>query len=161
MRFRLLAIIMLISITCFSQQIERQKASNWCWAACVQSIVSLDDHTITQEDIAAELDGWPRNRPANVFEIIKLLKHYEFNAWRAGRPASPQELYRTLSGGDYELIAFVRPSGGQVGHFILLHGIAKDGRIIVSDPAIGRTFTNTIEQLYWAWKWEDAVVVEF
>ena len=40
-------------------------------------------------------------------------------AWRVGRPGTPAELCRTLQGG-WKLIAFVRPTNGNVGHYIVL-----------------------------------------
>lgn len=50
-------------------------------------------------------------------------------------------------------------TGGNVGHFILLQEITYDGYINVSDPATGRTFKNTINDLYYGWRWEAAIVV--
>lgn len=113
----------------------------------------------TQADIAARLDGWPRDRPATIQELVLLLHSYNFRAWQAGRVGSPQELYRTLSSG-WKLIAFVRPSNGPVGHYIVLQGIdPMSGGIIVSDPWTGATYVNALQQLYGAWRWDDSVVV--
>jgi len=142
-----------------SQAIERQQAMNWCWASSVQDVIAQAGVFQSQADIAARLDGWPRDRPATIQELVLLLHSYSFRAWQAGRVGSPQELFRTLSTG-WKLIAFVRPSNGPVGHYIVLQGIdPMSGGIIVSDPWTGATYVNTLQQLYGAWRWGDSVVV--
>lgn len=102
-----------------SSAIERQQDQNWCWAASVQDVLAQAGVYQSQAQIAARLDGWPQDRPAYAQELVLLLRSYGFRAWQAGRPGSPQELYGTLNGG-WKLIAFVRPSNGAVGHFIVL-----------------------------------------
>ncbi len=142
-----------------AQAIERQKTMNWCWAASVQDVMAQAGRYTTQEEIAARLDGWPRDRPAFIGELVALLNSYGFRAWQAGRPGSPQELFNTLAAG-WKLIAFVRPSGGAVGHYIVLQGIDQNtGGIIVSDPWTGATYLNSLDQLYAGWRWSDSVVV--
>ena len=142
-----------------ANSIERQRAQNWCWAASVQDVLAQAGVYQSQVQIAARLDGWPRNRPAHTQELVILLQSYGFRAWQAGRPGSPQELYGTLRNG-WKLIAFVRPSNGPVGHFIVLQGIdPRTGGIIVSDPWIGETQLNSLQQLYNGWRWGDSVIV--
>ncbi|MDL1968982.1 MAG: hypothetical protein LWW97_10685 [Deltaproteobacteria bacterium] len=139
--------------------IQRQRAMNWCWAACVQDVLFQAGISQSQVQIAATLDGWPQDRPASTQELARLLQYYKLRAWQAGRPGSPQELYGTLSSG-WKIIAFVRPSNGPVGHFIVLQGInPRTGGIIVSDPATGATYQNSPQQLYYAWRWVDSVMV--
>lgn len=143
----------------FARAIERQKAMNWCWAASVQDVMAKAGRYTTQEEIAARLDGWPRDRPAFIGELVVLLNSYGFRAWQAGRPGSPQELFNTLATG-WKLIAFVRPSGGAIGHYIVLQGIdPNNGGVIVSDPWTGATYLNSLAQLYAGWRWFDSVVV--
>ena len=139
-------------------QIERQQAMNWCWASCIQSVLGQSGTYLTQTQIAATLDGWPRDRPAHIVEVVRLLQYYGHRAWSVPRPAAPQELYQTLATG-WKIIAFVRPSGGMVGHYIVLQGFTPQGGIVVSDPANGMTFVNNLQQLYYAWVWEQAIVV--
>lgn len=139
-------------------QIERQQAMNWCWASCIQSVLGQSGRYLTQPQIAATLDGWPRDRPAQIMEVVRLLQYYGLRSWAVQRPAAPQELYQTLASG-WKIIAFVRPSGGMVGHYIVLQGFTPQGGIIVSDPANGQTFVNSLQQLYYAWIWEQAIVV--
>lgn len=142
-----------------AQSIERQLYDNWCWASSVQDVMAQAGRYQSQEQVAARLDGWPRNRPAYIQELVLLLNSYGFRAWQAGRAGSPQELYNTLASG-WKLIAFVRPSSGPVGHYIVLQGIdPASGGIVVSDPWTGETYLNSLQQLYYAWNWGDSVVV--
>lgn len=143
----------------FAQAIEQQQAMNWCWAASIQDVMAQAGSYTSQEEIAARLDGWPSDRPAYINEVVALLNSYGFRAWQAGRPGSPQELFDSLSSG-WKLIAFVRPSGGTVGHYIVLQGIDPySGGVIVSDPWTGATYVNSLPQLYAGWRWFDSVVV--
>jgi ABC-type bacteriocin/lantibiotic exporter with double-glycine peptidase domain len=141
-----------------SKAIEQQQALNWCWAASVQDVLAQAGIYQSQTDIAARLDGWPQNRPAYIQELVLLLRSYGLTAWQAGRPGSPQELYSTLRSG-WKIIAFVRPSNGPIGHYIVLEGIDQNGYIYVADPATGITNLNPIRALYYGWRWIDSVVV--
>ena len=139
--------------------IERQKATNWCWASCIQDVMRQVGIHRSQEQVVARLTGWPRNRPAQTAEIVALLQSYGMRSWQAGRPASPQELYGTIQGG-WKLIACTRPSGGRVGHVVVIQGIdPRNGAVIVSDPWTGRTTGVSLGQLYHQLRWEDSVVV--
>ena len=155
-------LIFSIVIFCFSSlasAIEKQKTDNWCWAASVQDVMAQVGFYQSQEQIAAKLDGWPSNRPAHIQELVALLQSYGFRAWQSGRPGTPQELYRTLYDG-WKLIAFVRPSQGPVGHYIVLQGIdPMTGGIISSDPWTGVTKLYSMQDLYNGWRWGDSVVV--
>ena len=156
-KLRFIIIVYALTITS-SYAIEQQQAINWCWASSVQDVMAQAGIYRSQAQIAARLDGWPKNRPAYIHELVNLLRSYRFRAWQAGRPGSPQELYKTLSSG-WKLIAFVRPSSGPVGHYIILQGIHSSGGIIVSDPWTGATYVNSLQQLYQGWRWGDSVVV--
>lgn len=160
---RLTSLLLLLAFMMFAvspvQAIEQQRAMNWCWAASVQDVMAQVGRYQTQEQISARLDGWPRDRPAYIGELVELLNSYGFQAWQAGRPGSEQELFNTLSNG-WKLIAFVRPSGGAVGHYIVLQGIDPNtGGVIISDPWTGATYLNSLPQLYAGWRWSDSVVV--
>lgn len=155
----LIAVFVFIITSTFAFAIERQRAQNWCWAASVQDVMAQAGVYQSQEQVAARLDGWPRDRPAHTQELVSLLHSYRFRSWQAGRPGSPQELYGTLSNG-WKLIAFVRPTNGAVGHFIVLQGIDhRSGGIVVSDPWTGATYVNSVQQLYNGWRWGDSVIV--
>jgi len=159
-RFKtLLLLVVMLFASALAQAIERQRAMNWCWAASIQDVMAQAGRYASQEQIAARLDGWPRDRPAFIGELVALLNSYGFRAWQSGRPGSPQELFNTLSQG-WKLIAFVRPSGGAVGHYIVLQGIDQNtGGVIVSDPWTGATYIHSLPQLYAGWRWSDSVVV--
>lgn len=141
--------------------IEKQMANNWCWAASIQDVVAQAGYYEPQPQVATRLTGSPpQNRPASIDEVVWLTRLYGLKAWNAGYPGSPQELYSTLMSG-WKLIAFVRPTNGLVGHYIVLQGIDPAGNIIVSDPATGYTFSDTLNQLYYAWHWSDSIVVGY
>jgi hypothetical protein len=155
----IILVCVLSAVSTLSFAIQRQRAQNWCWAASIQDVMAQAGTYQSQAQIAARLDGWPRNRPAYIQELVSLLQSYGFRSWQAGRPGSPQELYGSLSGG-WKMIAFVRPSNGAVGHFIVLQGIdPRSGGVIVSDPWTGATYVNSIQQLYGGWRWGDSVIV--
>src|SRR5213075_3262793 len=78
---------------------QRQKTLNWCWASCVQDVLSNSGVEVSQEQVAARLDGWAYDRPAAIGEIVSLLRSYDLGAWQAGRPGSPEELKSCLGSG--------------------------------------------------------------
>jgi hypothetical protein len=137
--------------------IEQQRATNWCWAAVINDAYSVTGSYRSQTQIAADLDGWPRDRPAYIAEVVALLRAYGFTAWETGRPASYQELYTTLGSGAW-IIAFVRPSSAPVGHFIDIKGFdPNSGYLWAGDPATGTEGWIAPERLYAIW--QDAIVV--
>ncbi|MDA0146765.1 hypothetical protein GL177_20365 [Vibrio toranzoniae] len=156
--FRLIALTLLVITSFTSQAIERQLGENWCWAASIQDVLRQANIYQSQQQIATVLDGRPIDRPAHVNEVVGLLNYYQFRAWVVNRPASPNELYQTLASG-WKLIAFVRPSNGAVGHFIVLQRMNNSGGIEVSDPWTGQTYVNSLNQLYSQWRWGASVVV--
>tara|TARA_R110000868_G_scaffold216240_1_gene466344 strand:- start:13 stop:498 length:486 start_codon:yes stop_codon:yes gene_type:complete len=153
-----LCLLVLITLHAPADAIEQQRQQNWCWAASVQDVLIQAGIYQTQEQVAARLDGWPTDRPASILEVVALNRSYGLRSWQAGRPGSPAELYNTLASG-WKLIAFVRPSSGPVGHYIVLQGFDGFGNIIVSDPWTGQTFASTPNRLYYQWRWGDSVVV--
>lgn len=140
-----------------SRAIQRQRAQNWCWASAIQEVLAVSGRSRSQMQIAADLDGWPRDRPARQEEVVALLNGYGLPSYIVGRPGSPQELSRTLESG-WRVIAFVRPTDGPVGHYIVLH--RSDSRtVVVSDPWTGRTDRIALNALYYGWKWFSSVVI--
>lgn len=152
-------VIGLFSISQLNAQIYPQEASMWCWASCIQSALGQANINQSQSQIVARLTEWPQNRPASIEEVILVLNSYNFRAWPVGYPANPQQLYNTLTTG-WKLIAFVNPTNNpQVGHFIMLQGISNNGLIVISDPANGMTYEQSVTQLYNAWNWSRSIVV--
>lgn len=155
----LLAIVLALLAPAGVHAIQRQEAMNWCWAASIQDVLYQGGVVQRQVDIAAVLDGWPRDRPAYIPEVVAVLQYYHFRAWQAGGPGSPEELYSTLTSG-WKLIAFVQPTNGPVGHYIVLEGVDPgSGAIAVADPATGYTNWISLNDLYYGWRWVDSVVV--
>lgn len=138
--------------------IERQYATNWCWAAAVQDVVAQAGIFTTQAEVSARLTGWPQDRPAQIPEVVMLVRSYGLSAHQAGRVATLQELSGTLASGN-KIIAFVAPGAGPVGHFIVLEGLDWHGNVIVSDPSNGSTVPTPPATLYYQWRWIDSVVV--
>ncbi|WP_170249843.1 papain-like cysteine protease family protein [Gillisia hiemivivida] len=154
---------LLVSLTSsIVAQMICQEQSMWCWAACIQSSLSQANVYKTQSDIVSRLVGWPQDRPANNEDVIAVLRSFNFRAWEVQRPANPLELYNTLNEG-WKIIAFVNPSRNpQLGHYIMLQGIAQDGSIMVSDPAPTpgcQSYNQNISDLYERWNWGASIVV--
>lgn len=138
--------------------IQRQQRLNWCWAACIQGVLAQARVFQSQEQIATRLTGWPQDRPAYIGELVALAQSYGFRAWNAGRPATPLELQQSLQSG-WKLIAFVLPTNGPVGHYVLLEQVDMNGMIWISDPATGATTPFSLNDLYYRWRWQDSVVI--
>ena len=161
MRKGLLSLLFIISISFVNAkaQINLQEQPMWCWASCIQSALYQANISVSQAQVVTTLTGWPQNRPATSFEVIGVLKAYGLTAWAIAYPANYQQLYQTLNTG-WKLIAFVNPSNNpQIGHFIMLQGIAPNGLVVISDPANGQTYQQHIQQLYTAWNWKSSIVV--
>lgn len=155
---RTIVLFLLFFLSASAGAIERQWADNWCWASSIQDVLFQAGVPQSQIQVAARLDGWPQNRPARIDEVVALLRSYGLRAWQAGRLGNTNELYNTLATG-WKMIAFVRPSNGTVGHYIVLQGFDQFGNIIVSDPWTGDTNAQLPQALYLAWRWSDSIIV--
>lgn len=155
----ILILFLVVSSNILNAQINRQEKSMWCWASCIQSSLYQANVNVSQASIVSRLVGWPQNRPASTVEVMNVLRSYNFKASTVNYPANPQQLYNTLLSG-WKVIAFVNPTNNpDVGHFIMLQGIAQNGSIIVSDPTYGSTYQQNIKDLYYGWKWSQSIVV--
>ncbi|MBS1718002.1 MAG: hypothetical protein JSS72_09760 [Armatimonadetes bacterium] len=55
----------------FEQSFQRQRQSEWCWAASLSNIFRFYGHPITQERIVTTVFGWPaRNQPAGTLALL-------------------------------------------------------------------------------------------
>jgi hypothetical protein len=158
MTIKIAVVTVILFFSTSASTIEMQRYSNWCWAASIQDVVAQAGYYESQDQVVSRLTGWPQNRPAYIGEVVALVRSYGLRAWQAQRPGSPDELYNTLVSG-WKLIAFVRPNGGPIGHYIVLQGIDNYGNIITSDPATGTTVANAPAIIYNHWHWSDSVVV--
>jgi hypothetical protein len=155
MKLLLSSVLLITSININAYQV--QLMSNWCWASAIQNVLGQVGIYEQQVNIAARLDGLPRNRPAGLHEVKRLINSYGIPAVWAGRSATAEELFFSLNNGK-RVIALVRPSRGPVGHFVVLQSITRQGVVTVFDPGTGATTYQHINQLY-QMRWQDAVVV--
>jgi len=51
----------------------KQRASQWCWAACAQMILNYHQVPVTQEDVVWRIKGVIRDEAANYYEIMSAL----------------------------------------------------------------------------------------
>lgn len=156
---KLVVLFTTLSTASPAHAIQRQRAMNWCWAAVIQDVLAQGGVSREQVQIAADLDGWPQDRPAYIGEVMALLRGYGFVAGTYMRPGTVQELYGTLTRG-YSIIALVSPNGGAVGHYILIHGFNPNtGALAVSEPYTGMSYWESPQNLYMRWVWRGSVVV--
>lgn len=66
--------------------------------------------------------------------IPKGAEHYGLNVEKLGR-SSARELEKHLSGGHLVIVIMAKGHFTNNGHFIVLRGITKDGKVLVADPA--------------------------
>jgi hypothetical protein len=153
----LLAVLLVRART--AAAIEPQVGTNWCWCACVQDMLRKAGIEQTQPQIAARLDGWPMDRPANTVEVVLLLRSYGLKAEPLGRAAAPGEL-RSWFQRRLGVIAQIYPDpGSEIGHSVVLEGLDPCGNVLVSDPATGVTSACTLAQLYHGLNWRGVIVV--
>ena len=151
-------LILLISIQT-NAQINKQERSMWCWASCIQSIMYQYNVNCSQSYIVSINTGKVEDRASNAIEIDDILKKNNFNSRIINWPANQTEIQNTLFDG-WKIIAFVNPTNNiNIGHFIVLQGISNNGLIVVSDPADGRTYEQSLKSLYYNWHWSSSVIV--
>jgi len=158
---RFIAILAVITGFLFAspraEAIERQQATNWCWASAIQDILTPVGIRTSQAEVVQRLTGWLQNRPASTHEVAGLVRSYGVRANVVSRPGNVYELVGTLQSG-YKIVALAYPSGGNIGHFIVLEGTDGSG-VWVSDPATGMTQYLPIASLYTHWRWSQSIVV--
>ena len=152
-----LVVVLGLLLSSPAQAMERQRAMNWCWAAAVQDVLTPVGVYASQEEIVHRLNGWLQDRPASTHEVRDLVLSYGIRARVINRPGNVYELVGTLQTG-HKIIALANPTGGSVGHFIVLEGVTPDG-VIVADPANGKTAVIPIASLYYQWRWSHSIVV--
>jgi ABC-type bacteriocin/lantibiotic exporter with double-glycine peptidase domain len=140
-----------------AQAIERQRATNWCWASAIQDVLAPAGITTSQEEVVYRLNGWMQDRPASTYEVQNLVRSYGVPAQVIHRPGNVNELVNTLLRG-HKIIALARPNNGFVGHFIVIEGLTDYG-VIVADPANGMTTVVPVASLYTHWRWDSSIVI--
>ncbi len=127
-----------------------QNASNWCWAACIQMVLSSHGVTISQEEIVREAFGLAVNAPANGFVIDAVLNcERRDRRGRACRISSkgnsgppPLEFLVQQLQHDAPVIVGYTPAGAPIGHAVIVTAvIVEQGaagtqlvRMVVRDP---------------------------
>ena len=154
----LFAAVLSLMATGSASAIERQEATNWCWAACIQDVAADEGMRLDQDDIVTRLYGGVVDQPASTHHVVQLLQSYNMGANLATRPpVNAQELYGSLQQG-YRFIALIYPQGGAVGHFVVISDFFQDGSLIVEDPMDGRTHRMSPQQVF-SYNWIQTIVV--
>ncbi len=116
--------------------LERQEASQWCWAAiAVAAARAFGTGQITQAEVAARLqaeDATPtRNQPRRLLDAVRIAGCD--GHWTPGRP-TPARLRREIDAGRPFCMRLTW-AGGQ-SHFVMIVGYAAGGReLIIEDPS--------------------------
>ncbi|WP_372394262.1 papain-like cysteine protease family protein [Azospirillum sp. HJ39] len=118
-------------------QVERQRRSNWCWAAIAAAVASWYGHERrwTQEEIAATMGqgGTGDDREellGNVLAMVDCFSH-----WSPGRPTIAR-LAAEIGAGRPVGIRIARASGA--GHYVLVSGCdPQTGELMIDDPLTG------------------------
>lgn len=107
----------------------KQIQSNWCWAACVQTVLNYHGLSVSQIDVVTRIYGSPYvNEPANLQQTLNALSGWapdmrgRFSAINAVSGASLQEIVTGLSN-KHPLIVGLNNPGSYVGHAYVLTAI--------------------------------------
>lgn len=151
-----------------------QQASNWCWAACIQMILSAHDVPVSQQEIVATAFGDVVNRPGQLENIQAVLNATWVDRRGAAkrviatpRPGPPQvgELTELLRS-ETPVIVCYQPDDATVGHAVIVTAVITEAtargehlvRLVVRDPwpdfraSMGkRTMIPSEYQTIWAY----------
>lgn len=127
-----------------------QQASNWCWAACIQMILSAHDVSVTQQDIVATAFGQLVDRPGELQDIQAVLNATWIDRFgnakrvhatpRQGPP--PIEDLKSLLRNETPVIVCYTPPDAPVGHAVIVTAVICEStsqgehlvRLVVRDP---------------------------
>jgi hypothetical protein len=134
----------------FVASIGRQRADNWCWAACIQMVLNYHGLVVTQEEIVTQCFGGLYDRPGNPSDFAVGLDRWAYNT-RGGvsrvyfndYPSSSAEVVKLLAAGWPVIIGM--NTGQAVGHAYVLTAIyyylsvdAFGNTIVVPDKVVLR-----------------------
>jgi len=158
---------------------SRQRANNWCWAACIQMVLNYHGLYITQEDIVRQCYGGLYDAPGGYEEFAVGLNRWAYNnrgsiskvSFSAHTYATSNEIVNFLSG-DWPLIVGIN-TGGDIGHAYVLtaiyysigtdqygNAIAIADKVVLRDPSPGQvsrqewpwqTFASHVTNVYKVW----------
>jgi len=126
-----------------------QEASNWCWAACIQMVLSAQQMDVSQAEIVANVyDGNVTNRPGSQYDMLVQIDGLSThgNQWQLeallglGPPAF--ELLQEQFERNTPLIAMYENPGRDIGHAVVITAIIYQAtetgpvirKVIVRDP---------------------------
>ena len=156
----------------------KQRADNWCWAACVQMVLNYHGLYITQEQIVAKCFGNLYNKPGGPREMFIALNGWAYNnrggmskVYTNSYPTNAIEIQQLLAN-NWPLIVGLN-YGTTVGHAYVLtaiyYSISYDNRgnqiiipdkVVLRDPWPGKQsrqemswndFTKYVVSIYKVW----------
>jgi hypothetical protein len=157
---------------------SRQRANNWCWAACIQMVLNYHGLYITQEDIVRQCYGGLYDKPGGYEEFAVGLNRWAYNNRGSiskvsfnSYPTNSNEIVNFLSG-DWPLIVGIN-TGGDIGHAYVLtaiyysigtdqygNAVAIADKVVLRDPSPGQvsrqewpwqTFASHVTHVYKVW----------
>lgn len=157
---------------------SRQRANNWCWAACIQMVLNYHGLYITQEDIVRQCYGGLYDAPGGYEQFSVGLNRWAYNNRGSvskvsfnSYPTNSNEIVNFLSS-NWPLIVGIN-TGGDVGHAYVLtaiyysigtdqygNAVALPDKVVLRDPSPGQvsrqewpwqTFANHVTNVYKVW----------
>ncbi len=157
---------------------SRQRANNWCWAACIQMVLNYHGLYITQEDIVRQCYGGLYDAPGGYEQFAVGLNRWAYNNRGSiskvsfnSYPTNSNEIVNFLSS-NWPLIVGIN-TGGDVGHAYVLtaiyysigtdqygNAVAIADKVVLRDPWPGSvsrqewpwlTFANNVTNVYKVW----------
>ena len=107
---------------------DRQKQENWCWAACIQTVLNYHGLNVSQEQIVDRSYGRLVDAPGGPYEMMRSLNGViqtgddyklvtaEFNSTNANE-------IRDHMANDEPMIVGLKQPGSRIGHAFVLSGI--------------------------------------
>ena len=157
---------------------SRQRATNWCWAACIQMVLNYHGLYITQEEIVQQCYGGLYDAPGGYEQFAVGLNRWAYNNRGSiskvsfnSYPTNSNEIVNFLSS-NWPLIVGIN-TGGDVGHAYVLtaiyysigtdqygNAIAIADKVVLRDPWPGsvsrqewpwQSFANNVTNVYKVW----------
>lgn len=151
-----------------------QQASNWCWAACIQMILSAHDVTVSQPEVVATAFGRLVDQPGGPEDIQAVLnavwvdRHGTAKRIRATPRQGPPQVaeLKELLRNETPVIVCYTPQEATVGHAVIVTAVITEStsqgehlvRLVVRDPWPAfrdsngkRTMSPSEHQSIWAY----------
>ena len=149
----------------YISSIGKQRADNWCWAACIQMVLNYHGLYITQEQVVNKCFGGLHDKPGGSVEMFTALNGWAYNT-RGGvsniyandYPTNVYEIQYLLAN-NWPLIVGLN-YGTDVGHAYVLtaiyYSLSYDGygnviiipdKVVLRDPSPG---SSSRQEMSWA-----------